>query len=179
MKINSELVPYCGYCESKMMSGHTCACNRGFMYEKTIRWDLDYLALSEFWAKLKSKDPSTQTGAVLVDEDRRIINMGYNGFPIRMMDHAEWYGHRPTKYSRVVHCEMNAILSSDGAKLKGSTLYTWPFPSCDRCAVHVIQVGVARVVAPKPDPTAKMYDSIVAALNYFREVNMKITLYGA
>jgi dCMP deaminase len=42
---------------------------------------------------------------------------------------------------------MNALVSSP-EPVKGYTLYTWPFLTCERCAVHMIQAGIKMVVAP-------------------------------
>ena len=95
-----------------------------------------------------SKDPSTQTGAVIVRPDRTIASVGFNGFPRSISDTPELLNNREEKYRRVIHCEMNAILSSR-ERLDGYTLYNWPGQSCSRCAVHVIQSGIKTVVAPK------------------------------
>lgn len=96
---------------------------------------------------LKSKDPSTKTGAVIVDEQSRIVSTGYNGFPQKMQDNKDLYENREEKYSRIIHCEMNALIFAH-RNLDGCTLYTWPFLSCDRCAVHLVQAGITRFVAP-------------------------------
>jgi len=34
-----------------------------------------------FLSSMRSKDPSTQVGACIVNPDKRIVGMGYNGFP--------------------------------------------------------------------------------------------------
>lgn len=96
----------------------------------------------------RSKDPSTKTGAVIVDPVGRIVSTGYNGFPREMPDDSETYADREQKYSRIVHCEMNALIFAQ-RNLNGCTLYTWPFLSCDRCAVHMLQAGIVRFVSPK------------------------------
>jgi dCMP deaminase len=111
------------------------------------KWDKDFLELIDFWAQKKSKDPSTKTGAVIVRPDRTIVSMGYNGFAKDMRDDPELYADRETKYSRVIHCEMNALIFAR-QDVTGCTLYTTPFPSCDRCCVHMIQAGIKRMVAP-------------------------------
>ena len=95
----------------------------------------------------KSKDPSTQTGAVIVRPDKTMSSIGYNGFPMRMPDQDALYQNREEKYSRIIHCEMNALLFSKES-VKGYTLYTYPFVSCDRCFVHMVQAGITRFVAP-------------------------------
>lgn len=102
-------------------------------------WDHYFLALAKL-ASSRSKDPSTQTGAVIVRSDHTLCSEGYNGFPKNMPDKPEWYADRNEKYSRVIHCEMNALLSSR-ERVDGYTLYTYPFASCDRCAVHMLQAA--------------------------------------
>ncbi len=66
-----------------------------------------------------------------------------------MEDKPEWWNDREEKYSRVIHCEMNALLFANRKMLpEGCTLFTYPFMSCDRCVVHMIQAGIRRFVAP-------------------------------
>lgn len=95
-----------------------------------------------------SKDPSTKTGCVIVRPDTTVAAVGYNGFPRAIKDTTELLENREEKYKRTIHCEMNAILSAR-ERLDGYTLYNWPGQSCDRCAVHIIQSGIVKVVSPK------------------------------
>jgi len=95
-----------------------------------------------------SKDPSTKTGCVIVRPDMTVAAVGYNGFPRAIKDKPEILGNREEKYKRTIHCEMNAILSSR-ERLDGYTLFNWPGQSCDRCAVHIIQSGIVKVISPK------------------------------
>jgi dCMP deaminase len=118
--------------------------------ERRLKWDLRFLEMAKLVASW-SKDPSTQTGAVFTAADNSVISIGYNGFPKRIADTPERLNDRETKYSMIVHCEMNAMMSA-GRPIRGSTLYTWPFISCDRCCVHMIQAGIVRAVAPKCSP---------------------------
>jgi dCMP deaminase len=111
------------------------------------KWDNRFLELAKLVASW-SKDPSTQTGAVIVRPDRTVISLGFNGFPKGMIDDPEQYANREQKYSKIVHCEMNALIHAREF-IEGCTLYTWPFASCDRCVVHMIQAGINRFVFPK------------------------------
>lgn len=112
-------------------------------------WDSRFLALAASVATW-SKDPSTQAGAVIVRVDRTIAGVGYNGFPRGCNDDPALYADRPTKLSRIVHAEMNAIISA--GNVKGCTLYIHPLLTCDRCAVCMIQAGIKRVVYRKATP---------------------------
>jgi deoxycytidylate deaminase len=77
--------------------------------------------------------------------------MGYNGFPAVLLDEDALYANRETKYSRIIHCEMNA-LNEAKQDVSDCTLYTWPFASCDRCFVHMLNAGLKRFVYPKATP---------------------------
>jgi dCMP deaminase len=113
------------------------------------RWDKYFLDLCRLNAGM-SKDPSTKTGAVIVRPDRTVVSTGFNGFPKGCDDADEMYADRETKYSRIIHAEMNAILHAR-EPLDGCTLYVWPLPPCDRCMAHIVQVGIKHVVAQVDD----------------------------
>jgi dCMP deaminase len=110
------------------------------------KWDIRFLKLAELVSSW-SKDPSTKCGAAIVRPDRSVSSVGFNGFPKGMKDDSELYANREIKYSRIVHCEMNALIHAKDS-LEGCTLYTWPFASCDRCVVHMLQAGIKRFVFP-------------------------------
>lgn len=131
------------------------------MIDDTFKWDIRFLEMARLIAGW-SKDPSTQTGAVIVRPDKSVASVGYNGFPRGIMDLPERYDDRDTKYSFIIHCEMNAVLSAH-SHVKGHTLYTWPLLSCDRCAVHMIQAGITRAVATScPPEIADRWEPILA-----------------
>lgn len=111
------------------------------------KWDHRFLELAKN-VSTWSKDPSTQVGAVIVRPNKTVCSLGYNGFPMSMEDDKEAYKNRDVKLSRVVHAEMNALIFAR-EPVVGYTLFTYPFLSCDRCAVHMIQAGIYRFVAPK------------------------------
>lgn len=111
------------------------------------KWDKFFLGLAQY-VSTASKDPSTKTGAVIVRPDNTIASVGYNGFPSNIEDRKDRLENRELKYELIIHCEMNAALNAR-EPLYGYTLYTVPFLSCTRCAVHMIQAGITRVVAPK------------------------------
>ncbi len=108
-------------------------------------WDQFYLGIAKY-ASTASKDPSTQTGAVIVSPRNRLVSLGFNGFPEGIADD-ERLADRETKYEIILHAEVNALVSA-ARDLHGCTLYTWPLLSCSRCASIMIQAGITRVVAP-------------------------------
>jgi len=109
-------------------------------------WDRFFLGLAKYVATA-SKDPSTKVGAVIVDQDRRIVSLGYNGFPKHVKDSPERYADRDQKLKFVVHAETNAVLFAKRS-LEGCTIYTYPIPSCSRCSSMIINTGITRCVAP-------------------------------
>lgn len=139
----------------------------------TDKWDLRFVELAKFISSW-SRDPSTKTGAVLVRPNRTIASVGFNGFAQGMLDSDELYADREIKYSRVIHCEINALLfCRDPLPLTGYTLYTTG-TNCDRCAVHMIQAGIRRFVFPKATPEQAIRWNIDRTLKYFEEVNAEV-----
>lgn len=141
------------------------------------KWDKFFLGMAHY-VSTASKDPSTKVGAVIVSPDRTDIIMGYNGFPRGMDDSSILYDSRETKYSRIVHAEMNAILLARRS-VAGYTLYTFPFICCDRCSVHVIQAGIKRVVAPTPtgDQYARWGEAFNKSRANFKEAGVEVSEY--
>ena len=116
--------------------------------EGYISWDEYFMGVALLAAK-RSKDPNTQVGACIVDEQNRILSTGYNGFPQGCSDDEFPWGRDEkegeTKYPFVVHAELNAILNNRGKNLYGSRLYVALFP-CNECAKAIIQAGVKEVI---------------------------------
>ena len=113
-----------------------------------ITWDEYFMGVALLAAE-RSKDPSTQVGACIIDNNNRIISTGYNGFPKGCSDD-EFPWNRDaaageTKYPFVVHAELNAILNAQGTSVVNSRLYVSLFP-CNECAKAIIQSGVREVV---------------------------------
>lgn len=99
---------------------------------------------------MRSKDPNTQVGACIVNDDNRIVSVGYNGFPRGCSDEDfPWErsadNQNDTKYPFVCHAELNAILNSNGIGVKGSRIYVALFP-CNECAKAIIQAGIKEIV---------------------------------
>lgn len=137
------------------------------------KWDLRFLELAKLVASW-SKDPSTKTGAVICDSDKRIVSVGFNGLPKGIEDKEERLNNREIKYEMVAHCEMNALAFAKGS-CKGCTLYTFPFMSCNRCAVMVIQYGIKRCVAPVND-NPRWAKSFELSREMFREAGVQLDL---
>ena len=107
-------------------------------------WDRRFLELASVVGSW-SKDPSTKVGAVIVNENKQIVSMGYNGFPRGVRDDYR-LENRETKYNLIVHAEANAIIHAKES-LEGCTIYTDPFMPCSKCAGLIIQSGIKRVVS--------------------------------
>ncbi len=115
------------------------------MTRSTI-WRDRYLDLAK-QVSTWSKDPSRKIGAVAVGSKGQILSQGFNGFPRGILDSADRYNDRPTKYKLVVHAEMNVIYNAtfNGVSLDGASLYVYGLPVCSECAKGIIQVGIKEV----------------------------------
>ena len=118
------------------------------MENKNISWDEYFMGIASLSA-LRSKDPNTKVGACIVDDDNKVVSIGYNGMPTGLdEDKLSWNKGEglDSKYLYVCHAEFNAILNTrDGTALKGCTLYVTLFP-CNECTKAIIQTGIKEVV---------------------------------
>lgn len=112
-----------------------------------LTWDEYFMGLAHLSA-LRSKDPNTQVGAAIVDENHRVVSVGYNGFPTGVSDDEFPWSREgdvlTSKYAFVVHAELNAILNSQRS-VRGCTIYVSLFP-CNECAKAIIQSGIKKIV---------------------------------
>ena len=116
--------------------------------EDYITWNEYFMGIAILAGK-RSKDPSTQVGACIVDKENKILSQGYNGLPLGCSDDEfPWVREGETletKYIYVVHAELNAILNNKGRDLSGAKIYVDLFP-CNECAKAIIQSGIKEVV---------------------------------
>ena len=112
-----------------------------------INWDQYFMGVAVLSAK-RSKDPNTQVGACLVNKDKRIVGIGYNGFPRHIDDDSfPWTDKEKlseSKYAYVVHAEANAILNATQS-LVDATIYVTLFP-CHECVKLLIQSGITEFI---------------------------------
>lgn len=146
-------------------------------YLEPFKWDFRFLSLAKLVSSW-SKDPSTQCGAVLVRDNKTIASTGYNGFPSRIADDPELLSTRIAKLPRVIHAEMNALLyHREAFPLDRHCLYVYPALPCVRCAVHIIQAGVRRIVAPY-GPMKHWEESMAMSRALFTEANVEVKEYA-
>jgi dCMP deaminase len=150
--------------------------------ERQLKWDKRFMELAETISKW-SKDPSSQIGAVCVNDERRILATGYNGFPKGIEDSIERLENRDEKYPRIVHAETNALMNAlySGVSLKNATIYVHGLPVCPDCTKLIIQSGIRRVVIREatyntPEKWVDLWTTQSAPM--FKEAGILVTHLG-
>ena len=137
-----------------------------------ISWDEYFMGVAILSSK-RSKDPTTQVGACIVNQDKKIVGIGYNGFPTGINDDEFPWGkdgdYVNTKYPYVVHAEPNAILNAT-TSLNGCIIYVTLFPCCE-CAKLIIQSGIKEIVFISDKHSND--DSTIASKRLFNAANVK------
>ena len=141
------------------------------------KWDIRFMEMANLVASW-SKDTNTKVGAVIIDKDKIVLSMGYNGFPRGCDDSIESRFEKPTKYLFTEHAERNCIYHAarHGVSLRNCTLYVTLFPCAD-CTRAVIQSGITKVVGPTPDVDHhKWGESFKASLVMMEEAGVEVVL---
>ena len=124
-----------------------------------MNW-IEYGALLAISVSMKSKDPSTKVGAVIFNEDMKVISTGFNRFPSGFVNSAEnWTP--PKKYENVIHAECDCILNACEFLTEGCTLFSTLRP-CQDCAkmICATKIKEVRYIIHREGETFKNTDEI-------------------
>ena len=149
------------------------------MIKSNVSWDEYFMGIALLSCE-RSKDPNTKVGACIVDENKKVVSIGYNGMPCGC-DESQLSWNKGTgldsKYLYVCHAEFNAILNTrNGSALEGCTLYVTLFP-CNECAKAIIQTGIKEVVFF--DNKYKETTGVQASLKMLELAGVKIRQFDA
>lgn len=112
-----------------------------------ISWD-EYFMWIAVLSSQRSKDPTRQVWACIVDTDKKVVWIWYNGLP-------RWCGDSDfprdksdnpleSKYTYVCHAELNALLNSS-VDVAWCTMYVTLVP-CNECTKACIQAWIKEIV---------------------------------
>ena len=146
-----------------------------------MNWTEYFLEIAEV-VKLKSKDQSTQIGAVIVGEGRNVLSTGYNSFPRGLDDSLQERQERPEKYFWMEHAERNAIYNAalEGVSLKNSTIYLTSGLPCMDCARGIVNSGIKIVWCKRVCTTKnkeKWEESQMKSLQLLNECGVEVCYY--
>lgn len=110
---------------------------------KQSEWDEYFMKIANTVA-IKSKDPSSKMGCVIVDSNKRVVSLGYNGMLQGADESKMTLSERPMKYYFAIHSEMNALIFAR-RDLTGCTLYN-RVATCENCLKYCLQAGITRFV---------------------------------
>ena len=104
------------------------------MKSKQREWDEYFMKIAETVA-IKSKDPSSKMGCVIVDKNKRVVSLGYNGMLQGADESKMTLSERPMKYYFAIHSEMNALIFAKR-----------DLTDCENCLKYCLQAGIKRFV---------------------------------
>lgn len=146
-----------------------------------MNWDQYFLNIAE-QVKLKSKDKSTQIGAVIVGRNKEIVSTGYNSFPRGIDDSVLARQERPEKYFWFEHAERNAIYNAAliGASTEGCTMYLSCEIPCADCTRGIINSGIKEIVCKQERVTHqdKWLESSQRSLTMLNEAGVEVRYYS-
>lgn len=146
-----------------------------------MNWTEYFLNIAE-QVKLKSKDESTQIGAVIVGEDNEVLSTGYNSFPRGMDDSKQERQERPEKYFWFEHAERNSIYNAArvGTALKNSTIYLTSGVPCMDCSRGIVNSGIKVIWCKRTCTTKnkeKWEESQLKSIQLLNECGVQVMFY--
>ena len=152
---------------------------------RILSWDEYFMGVAKL-SGLRSKDPNTQVGCCIVNQNKKIVAVGYNGMPMGCNDKDFPWDVKEgslenTKYAYVVHAELNAILNST-QQLCGCTIYVSLFP-CNECSKAIIQSGIKEIVyaddkyfgTPSFIASRRMLEASGVKVRQVKDININIS----
>ena len=139
-------------------------------------WDKYFLDIAKLVATRATCDRK-HVGAVVVNNNRRIVSTGYNGVPSGT-PHCDEIGHQLVEIDgrksciATLHAESNA-LDDAGRNANGCTMYTTCIP-CYECAKRIINSGIKRVVYLEYYQSRNTH----LVVNYFCSAGVLLEEYG-
>jgi dCMP deaminase len=101
------------------------------------------LQTAKVWS-LRSEDPYKKVGACILNEEGRVLSVGYNGLPAKFNLKKKFWNNRDERRKYMIHAEINAlslIKKSDKPYLLACTLLP-----CSSCATSIISYGIKKVI---------------------------------
>ena len=101
----------------------------------------EYACLVAKTVSLRSEDADTKVGACVLNDENRILSVGYNGFPKGWKRNSSWS--RDDKLNHVIHAEQNAfsMLKRD----EKPCLIGLTHSPCIACAREIVNYGIKEV----------------------------------
>jgi dCMP deaminase len=144
--------------------------------KKYLSWESYFMSIAVL-SSFRSKDSKTNNGAVIVDSDKKVIGVGYNGLPKGFDDNKKIFwsdddsSAKNSKHSYVVHAEANAIYNRNTSRVSGQVMYCTLFP-CRECAKAIIQNNICEVIYLTHKEHHKEVNDVVKLL--FKEAGVKL-----
>lgn len=144
--------------------------------ENYMSWESYFMSIA-ILSSFRSKDSKTNNGAVIVDSDKKVIGVGYNGLPKGFDDNKKVFWSdddssvKNSKHSYVVHAEANAIYNRNTSRVSGQVMYCTLFP-CRECAKAIIQNNIVEVVYLNHKSHHKEINDVVKLM--FKESGVKL-----
>jgi dCMP deaminase len=132
--------------------------------------------------KLKSKDKTTQIGALIVGSNNEIRSTGYNSFPRGIDDFREERQERPEKYYFMTHAEQNAIINAAriGVSTDRCTLFLTCDIPCTDCTRAIINSGIKIIFCEKGEGAKGDYwkEHTERSITMLQEARCTVWYYG-
>ena len=130
------------------------------------------IKIEEFAMKLaetassRSEDPYKKVGCVILDQEKRILSMGYNGVKPNQIVPIHFWNDRDQRRIYMIHAETNAL--SCISRYQNPFLIASTLMPCSNCAMNISSYGIKKVLY-KED-----YEKDMLAKKIFKFYNIEL-----
>lgn len=117
-------------------------------------------------ASLRSEDQYKKVGCSIINQEGRLLSIGYNGLQAKQDINDSFWNDREQRRAYVIHAETNAlscITRYDNPYLLATTLLP-----CSSCAINIVSYGIKKVIYLED------YDRDQKSLEIFKFYNIEL-----
>lgn len=94
-------------------------------------------------ASKRSEDPHRKVGACVLDENGRVLGVGYNGLRSKHIKGQNFWQNRDSRRDYIIHAEVNALSHVDPFKARLLAVTLLP---CSSCANVIASYNISKIL---------------------------------
>lgn len=121
-------------------------------------------------ASLRSEDQHKKVGCAILNDEGRLLSIGYNGLSPKKNESDTFWSNRDLRREYVIHAEANAL--SCITRYENPYLLATTLMPCSSCAINIVSYGIKKILYIED------YERDQSAKNIFKFYNIELIHYN-